>query len=310
MKKLKRTYTRCAGLTALVLLALLIAGSFADLPISRFLYPGHESSFGQFFAAFGELPAFALLASCGVLLIVRRGEFRPELHMILLAFGVCLIAGSVFLSIHEATGNVPALPTAVALLVTLFVDALAAFTFLFMTRGCQAKTLLRFLCTVIFVCVGIMLLINIIKVPWGRARMRLIYLTGNDTYFTNWWQAGTALKKKLVADGVSSDEFRSFPSGHTACAACAMLVALLPTVSKLFKGKEKRLGLLGCLWTAIVAFSRLRMGAHFLTDVTMAWLVTLGLTALGVYLVHFNKKFFQFVWNLISEREEQSYEQE
>lgn len=50
MKKLKRTYTRCAGLTALVLLALLIAGSFADLPISRFLYPGHESSFGQFFA--------------------------------------------------------------------------------------------------------------------------------------------------------------------------------------------------------------------------------------------------------------------
>ena len=39
MKKLKRTYTRCAGLTALVLLALLIAGSFADLPISRFLYP-------------------------------------------------------------------------------------------------------------------------------------------------------------------------------------------------------------------------------------------------------------------------------
>ena len=66
MKKLKRTYTRCAGLTALVLLALLIAGSFADLPISRFLYPGHESSFGQFFAAFGELPAFALLASCGV----------------------------------------------------------------------------------------------------------------------------------------------------------------------------------------------------------------------------------------------------
>ena len=55
MKKLKRTYTRCAGLTALVLLALLIVGSFADLPISRFLYPGHESSFGQFFAAFGQL---------------------------------------------------------------------------------------------------------------------------------------------------------------------------------------------------------------------------------------------------------------
>ena len=300
MKKLKRTYTRCAGLTALVLLALLIAGSFADLPISRFLYPGHESSFGQFFAAFGELPAFALLASCGVLLIVRRGEFRPELHMILLAFGVCLIAGSVFLSIHEATDNVPALPTAVALLVTIFVDALAAFAFLFMTRGCQAKTLLRFLCTVIFVCVGIMLLINIIKVPWGRARMRLIYSTGNDTYFTNWWQAGTALKKKLVADGVSSDEFRSFPSGHTACAACAMLMILVPTICRRLHDKEKLFMAIGAAWTAVVAFTRLRMGAHFLSDVCVSSLLTIGLGALAVWLFYFNRPFFGRIWLFFS----------
>ena len=41
----------------------------------------------------------------------------------------------------------------------------------------------------------------------------------------------------------------------------------------------------------------------------MAWLVTLGLTVLGVYLFYFNKKFFQFVWDLISEREEQTYEE-
>ena len=300
MKKLKRTYTRCAGLTALVLLALLIAGSFADLPISRFLYPGHESSFGQFFAAFGELPAFALLASCGVLLIVRRGEFRPELHMILLAFGVCLIAGSVFLSIHEATDNVPALPTAVALLVTLFVDALAAFAFLFMTRGCQAKTLLRFLCTVIFVCVGIMLLINIIKVPWGRARMRLIYATGNDTYFSNWWQAGTALKKKLVADGVASDEFRSFPSGHTACAACSMLLILLPTLYRRLHNKEKLFMAIGGVWTLAVAVSRLRMGMHFLSDVSVSSLLTIALGAVAVWLFYFNKSFFNKIWAFAS----------
>lgn len=57
-------------------------------------------------------------------------------------------------------------------------------------------------------------------------------------------------EKKLMAEGVSSDEFRSFPSGHTACAACAMLIGLLPTLRK---GKEKRtrlLFILGCLWAA------------------------------------------------------------
>ena len=51
MKKLKRTYTRCALTAAHVLLVMLIAGKIWDLPISKFLYPGHESSIGQFFAA-------------------------------------------------------------------------------------------------------------------------------------------------------------------------------------------------------------------------------------------------------------------
>ena len=300
MKKLKRTYSRCAILAAAVLLLLLIAGSFADLPISRFLYPGHESSFGQFFAAFGELPAFSLLAGCGVLLITQRGRFREELRIILLAGGICLTAASIFLAVHEATDNVPAMPMAVALLVTVFVDTLTAFALLILTRETQTKTLLRFLCTVIFVCVGIMLLINIIKVPWGRVRMRLIVSTGNESYFTNWWQAGTALKKRLVADGVSSDEFRSFPSGHTACASCAMLLILLPTLYRRLHDKEPLFMAIGAGWTLLVAFSRLRMGAHFLSDVSVSVLLTIGLGTVGVWLFYFNRPFFGKLWAFFS----------
>ena len=81
MKKLNRTYPRCALTAALVRLVMLIAGSIWDLPIAKVLDPGHESSIGQFFAAFGELPAFSLLAGCGVLLIVHRAKFRPELNI-------------------------------------------------------------------------------------------------------------------------------------------------------------------------------------------------------------------------------------
>ncbi len=300
MKKLKRTYTRCALTASLVLLVLLVAGSIWDLPISKFLYPGHESSLGQFFAAFGELPAFSLLAGCGVLLIVHRAKFRPELNVILLAFGVCLTLASMFLAVHEATDNVSALPMAVALLVTVFIDALTAFALLFLTRECQTKTILRFVCTVIVVCVGIMLLINIIKVPWGRARMRLIYATGNDTYFSNWWQAGTALKKKLVADGVASDEFRSFPSGHTACAACSMLLILLPTLYRRLHNREKLFMAIGGVWTLAVAVSRLRMGMHFLSDVSVSSLLTIAMGAVAVWLFYFNKSFFNKIWAFAS----------
>ena len=61
----------------------------------------------SFLPPLANCPAFSLLAGCGVLLIVHRAKFRPELNVILLAFGVCLTLASMFLAVHEATDNVP-----------------------------------------------------------------------------------------------------------------------------------------------------------------------------------------------------------
>ena len=221
MKQLKRSYVRSARLLFALLLGCMIIGSVYDFQISSFLYPGKESSFGQFFAAFGELPAFLALICAGVLLFRHRGCLRRDWNVLFLIGAFGLIFGGIFLSVHEATDNVPAMPAWVPLLVTVFFAALCLAALLLVTSGAQGKTVIRFVLTLIFVCVGTMLLINIIKVPWGRARMRLIASTGNASYFTPWWKAGSSLKNQLVAEGVSSDEFRSFPSGHTACAACA-----------------------------------------------------------------------------------------
>ena len=270
MKKLKQTYLRSTRIVGAALLLLMIIGSIWDLPISKFLYPGRESSFGQFFAAFGELPAFLAMTSAGVLLFVNRARLRKSWNVLFVAASAVLVLGGLGLSIHEATDNVPALPLWVAALVTVFTAALCAVLLLILTDGCQMKTLLRFICVLAFVSIGTMLLINVIKIPWGRPRMRLLVETGNESYFMPWWKLGISLKSKLVADGVSSDEFRSFPSGHTGCAACAMLMILLPTLGKRLRGKERLCLCIGLAWTLIVAVSRLMMGAHFLTDVTAA----------------------------------------
>lgn len=301
MKRIKQTYLRCVYITLAALVLFMIAGSIWDLQISKWIYPGHENSFGQFFAAFGELPAFLALTCSGALLLVYRERINPAWSALIAACGAALIVMGLVLCVHEATDNVPALPMWVALLVALFTAAIAAAGIIYYARGASAKTVVRFVLTLAAVSIGTMLIINIVKVPWGRARMRLITLTGNESYFSPWWKAGSELKKKLVADGVSSDEFRSFPSGHTACAACAMLLSLLPTLKK---GAEKRIRLLfavGCGWCAVTAFTRLHMGAHFLTDVTMAWLIALGMCVLSVYLFYFNKKFFAGLWTFISE---------
>ena len=82
MKQLKRSYVRSARLLFALLLACMIAGSIYDFQISSFLYPGKESSFGQFFAAFGELPAFLALICAGVLLFRHRGLPEKRLERI------------------------------------------------------------------------------------------------------------------------------------------------------------------------------------------------------------------------------------
>lgn len=300
MKKRKQMYRRCALLIFAVLVVLMVAGSFADLQLSKLLYPGHESSFGQFFAAFGELPAFLCFVCAGILLLHIRSRLRQDWSALFLVAAVLLILFGVVMNIREACDNVSALPMWVATLVTVFSGALCAAGLLYLCRQCPAKTELRFLLTLVFVAFVTMVLINVIKVPWSRPRMRLLVATGNETYFMPWWQLGGVLKQRLVAEGISSDEFRSFPSGHTACAACAMLSILLPTLKKQWHDKERVCVLIGAVWTLLVAVSRLMMGAHYLTDVTMACMVALGVSVLGIYLFYFNQKLFRWIWTVVS----------
>ena len=300
MRTLKRTYLRSARILAAVLLIFLIVGSFADLPVSKLLYPGHETSFGQFFAAFGELPAFLCLTSAGVLLIRNRSRLPGGKALLWAGAGAALVLLGLVLAVHEAVDNVPALPVWVALLVAVFTAAASGLALLLLTAYTPARTVLRFALTLVFVSVGTMALVNIIKIPWGRARMRFIVETGNETYFTPWWKAGSALKTKLVTDGVSPDEFRSFPSGHTACAACSMLAILLPTLNKRLQGKERQCLLVAVGLTLLVAVTRIWMGAHFLSDVAVSWLIALGVSALGIRLFYFDPKFFNKLWGLFA----------
>ena len=130
MKKLKQTYLRSGRGIGAVLLLLMIVGSVWDLPISKVLYPGRESSFGQFFAAFGELPAFLAMTSAGILLLFNRKRLRKSWNVLFIAASAVLVAGGMFLSIHEARDNVPAMPLWVAALVTVFAAALAGFLLL------------------------------------------------------------------------------------------------------------------------------------------------------------------------------------
>ena len=129
-----------------------------------------------------------------------------------------------------------------------------------------------------------LIVINLVKVPWARPRMRMIS-SRHDVSFQPWWVIGNTMKDQLMALGVAGEEFKSFPSGHTANAACAMLLCVLPLLNSHLEGKEDLLFFIGVCFTFLVALSRIIMGAHFLTDVVIGMTVSLVIQIIMVKII-------------------------
>lgn len=128
------------------------------------------------------------------------------------------------------------------------------------------------------------ILIMIIKDPVGRMRFRAINSTlgagliegGQVKGYTQWFVSNGQPSKDILnmfmdTYGVK-DPFKSFPSGHTCSAGTVYVLIMIPTLFG-FKERNKKGATLACwivpiLYTALVAISRIMVGAHYMSDVT------------------------------------------
>lgn len=105
---------------------------------------------------------------------------------------------------------------------------------------------------------------EITKILWGRERMRMLIAEGSYDNFTQWYQP------QGITD---SNEYKSFPSGHTSGAAMSYLAMLFSYAGGKFERYNKLYFAIPFVYTSIVAFTRLVMGAHFLSDVTVGGII-------------------------------------
>ena len=119
-----------------------------------------------------------------------------------------------------------------------------------------AYTLAASVCVLMSVCT--------IKTLWGRVRLRELVNMNSLESFTPWYHP------KFFSGS------HSFPSGHT---AHATLLMMLPTWRS-GKGLKYRPALtaLCMVFVALMAFSRLAAGAHFLSDILFGFLIAFGIT--------------------------------
>ena len=111
---------------------------------------------------------------------------------------------------------------------------------------------------------AVLFTVSVIKILWGRVRLRELVNMNSLEEYTPWYYPNFFSGS------------HSFPSGHT---AHATLLLMLP---KWLSGKSEKyrpaLNALCFGFIALMAFSRLAAGAHFLSDILFGFLIAFGIT--------------------------------
>ena len=276
-----------------ILLAGFIVGSFLDLQINQAIY-SQGNMFGVIMAAFGTYPCYAGLSfAAGGLLITSLK--KKDLHIVWKLISWFLVALGYGLSVYLGSKDVPSvngfdnekllIPT---MAINLFVfGGFGALGFLVCKKGDSDTLWIALMVMAVVFIVALIPTSYLIKLVIHRPRYRFVVNSG-EIGFCNWWESYGDYKKYIAEEHtlyghlITKEEFKSFPSGHSGSAAIMMMV--LPYMSMFFKklkGKETMMFYIGFAWTLLMMFSRMLVGAHFLTDTCMGALIVVVVVYIG-----------------------------
>ena len=255
-----------------ILLLVMMIGSVFDYQISQVLYHP-QSVIGMIFAAYGQLPAMICIGIAGTLLLRFVQKERRIKSLICLIFCVLLNILAIIFATLDPLLYIEQMPMMISLMLAIVIIFFSDWTIWKVTKNTDTKKIKNVIIVLLCVVFIEIIMINLIKVLWSRPRMRMIE-NYSQSSFQPWWIIGCQMKETLMTLGVQAEEFKSFPSGHTGNAACALLLVLIPYLSSQFTTKEHCLWTIGVVFTCLVAFTRIIVGAQFLTDVTVGFLIT------------------------------------
>lgn len=280
-------------ITAAILIALTVCGSIWDLQIANMIYIGQtpsENLFGIIFSYIGIIPTFVGWSFLGasIFYLSKKQIADTRKRRKLIAFAILLFVLSFFYfctTLYISNANAFKIHFAVAYPAGFAVICVAARLGYRLSKKSEDRELLKKTLFLAAVSLVTLLIISSTKEIMCRPRFRFVLETDDISCFKNWWQSGRSLKARFDT-GTVTDEFASLPSGHAAYSMFAIF--LFPALVDFAGGSPKfkpYLFVLGFLWWAATAFSRLTTGAHYLTDVTIAGLVTILAYAIVLFVM-------------------------
>lgn len=270
---------------SICLVAAILVGTFFDYQISCALYHG-EKVFGKIFAAYGQLPVAIGNVVIGYLLIYVT---QRKLKVTTILAYIAAVYSYFMAIVLAAMDPMLYLEFSKGLAFGLAIVEVIAFSYLThrLVQGCNKDDIKKYIGFLAFIIYGQLIIINVLKHVAARPRMRMIAVTP-EAAFQPWYVLGSTMRDTLTATlGIATEEFKSFPSGHSGCAAVILAFSLVPYIRQ--KGSSDKWFFVGLTFALLVMFSRIMMGAHFLTDVTFGFTITFFLIVLGIKLFYGGK---------------------
>ena len=249
--------------------AAMCVAAFCDLKIDMILN-NPQNPVAIWFCNMGEIPAKILCPLAGTLLF-----YTGEVKWQKIVSAIIALGGGAYLGIHIAQYFFDG-------------DYKWAFGVVFGLYFGVFLMLIGKLCVIpeeyikglrVLAVVGIIVMlaqsgvIEAMKYTWGRVRFRDLLAAGSYDAFTPWYHINGLTYNK------------SFPSGHTGSAGTCYLIMLLPFVFKKLQDKKLLCFAIPMIYTSIVGFTRLVMGAHYLSDISMGGTVTFTIVLIAMAII-------------------------
>ena len=145
---------------------------------------------------------------------------------------------------------------------------------LFTSKKGYDKILLKRLIALCAVMLAALCVMSAIKIGFSRPRYRLLIQEIPGLEFQPWYIPFAGADEFINGMGIDWNDFRSFPSGH-ALQSMGLIFALpsLAEVYSCINGRKTVLFGAAAVFAVLVCASRMVMGAHFLSDVSMGSLL-------------------------------------
>lgn len=282
----------------IIAIAGFIVGSTLDLEIAQAVF-SKDNTFGLVCSAIGTLPGYMILAVIGggfASIAFRSKDYKLIYKIILYIVGALAFICAIFFSGREFfSANAfynPSLKWLGFLIVVPFALGSAYLGHYISKNSVTSKQWLILAIMAFAIFLALVPGVTLFKEIFHRPRFRCVEAY-EAVSFHSWWERCSNYKDLMAEFNIIKEEFKSFPSGHAGACAVVMLAG---TILPLFNKKYEKIQLIvfyaGLAWTLFIAFTRMLVGAHFLSDVSMGMMLTIIFALImNEVLISLNKKY-------------------